>query len=90
LGFPLPGLARLALGAAISGLLGVTLIAQVTIPPSRTVSVLLVDVTVASNDCWLLMVKSAVDAAVMPCSADSVASASWYAADRVSCEVASR
>ena len=60
------------------------------IPPSSTVSVLLVEDTVASSDCWLLMVKSAVDVAVMPWVAESVALASWYAADSVLCELASR
>ena len=42
-------------------------------PPSRTVSVLSVDVAVASSDCWLVMVKSAVAAVVIPCSASRVA-----------------
>ena len=50
-------------------------------PASRTVSVLLTEVAVASSDCWLVIVKSAVVGRLAWWRLSSWLSASWYAAD---------
>ncbi len=60
------------------------------IPPSSTVSVRSTEVAAARMDCWLAMVKSAAAGVLTRCSASSVLVASWWAADNVCDDDASR